>query len=124
MSALLLVFSDPAFAAGYCTRQKLKYDLSGDWKGEDSYLLRIEKLSDGPTCFSIYEANTSVVREIRDVVIRDGEVVHLAYYTHTTNAYVVYTNIKVKGDDMIFDWFSSYDLAKGKDTYIRQKTTG
>ncbi len=124
MSALLLVFSDPAFAAGHCTPQKLKYDLSGDWKGEDQYLLRIEKRPQGLTCFSIYEANTSEVREIRDVVIRDGEVVHLAYYTHSTNAYVVYANIKVKGDDMIFDWFSSYDLANGKDTYIRQKKTG
>ena len=115
----ILSLSGFASAAPVCTTQKLNGDLVGDWKGTDTYLLRIQKTRRGQTCFSIEEPGASISRDIRDVVIQNGTLMHLTYYTPSTNGYVVYANIKVTNDSLDFDWFSSYDLASGKDKYIR-----
>jgi hypothetical protein len=105
-----------------CTDQKLKDDLRGDWKGEDDYSLRISADKNGRSCFSIVDPYTKIVRNVRDVLIIDGELRHLAYYTPITDGYVVCVNIKLSKDSLSFDWFSSYGPKSGKDIYVRTPT--
>lgn len=104
----------------FCASEKIDRDITGDWKGSDTYLLRIRHEEYGYTCVSIVEKGTKTVRIVRDLVVVNGELKHLTYYTPSTGSIVVYANIKFDKGTMFFDWYSSYDLKSGSDTYALQ----
>jgi hypothetical protein len=109
-----------AFAGEYCSQDSTTQKLNGDWVGSDSYYFSIRMNDSNKICITILEDGTTTVRNIRDIVIIDGKLRHLSYFTPITKAYVVYTNIEISGNDMNFDWYSSYDNRGGKDTYSRK----
>ncbi|MBK9439498.1 MAG: hypothetical protein IPN51_16265 [Chloracidobacterium sp.] len=116
---IILALSSIIFAGETCTSQKVTDRLNGVWEGDDSYFLKFRTKA-GKLCVSVVDEEGNVTRTIKDIVVVKGRLVHLSYYTAMTGAYVVYVNIKVSGDKMKFDWFSSYDLQTGTDTYERR----
>ena len=112
-----------AFGGEFCSADNINQKVSGVWEGSDSYYFNFRINSTNKLCISILEDGTDTVRDIRDIVILDGKLKHIAYFTPITKAYVVYTNITFNGDEMNFDWFSSYDGKKGNDSYHKRKET-
>lgn len=110
-----------AFAGEFCSADRINQTLDGKWKGTDSYYFSIRTSSTNKLCIEILEDETDTVRNIRDIIIIDGKLRHLTYFTPSTQAYVVYTNIKLEKDGFSFDWYSSYANKGGKDTYYKLK---
>lgn len=110
-----------AFGAEFCSADRIDQKIEGVWKGSDSYYLNFRINTSNKLCISILEDDSDTERNIRDIVILDGKLKHLAYFTPITKAYVTYTNIEIAGDEMKFDWFSSYASKGGKDSYFRKK---
>jgi hypothetical protein len=110
-----------AFAAEYCSADKINQKIEGVWEGSDSYYFDVHINSASKLCISILEDGSDTVRNIRDIVIIDGKLAHLSYFTPITKAYVVYTNIQFVGDEMKYDWYSSYENRGGKDSYFKRK---
>lgn len=121
VAAALLIGAITVSAQEYCFKDKLNQDLSGTWTGEDSYSLKFRKDRVKGTCVSLVEPSTNTVRKIVNVIVVNGNLRHLTYYTPSTDGYVSNVNISVKGEEMKFHWFSSYENKEGDDTYIRQK---
>ena len=113
-----------AFAGEFCSADSINQKLDGIWEGSDSYYFDIRTNSQNKLCISILEDGTDTVRNIRDIVIIDGKLTHLAYFTPITKAFVVYTNIQIIGSEMKYDWYSSYDNRGGKDSYFKRKSKG
>ncbi len=104
----------------FCAGEKIDRDITGDWKGSNSYYLHIRHEEYGYTCISIVEPGKKTVRNVRDIIVVNGELRHLTFFTPSTGAIVVYSNIKFDDREMKYDWFSSFDLRQGKDTYVWQ----
>lgn len=122
-AALLLAAASPATAQEYCIAEKLNTDMTGVWTGEDSYSLVFRKDKQGRTCVKLVEPNSVISRTVRDVVVVKAEIRHLTYYTPISDGYVGYMNIVIKGDEMKFHWFGSYENKQGEDTYVRKPAT-
>ena len=120
--ALVIAFGCvAAYGAGNCTSEPIKTDLTGIWKGEDTYSFVFNKDANGRVCITIVEPETNTYREVRDIVVVKGELRHLSYYTLSTDGYVSCMNVMVKGDEMSFHWFSSFRLKQGDSLYIRAR---
>lgn len=110
------------FAAEYCSEQKIDQKIAGTWKGSDSYALQMRINNQSKLCvLMVDKENQNVARSIRDIVIVDGNLKHLTYYTPSTDGYVVYSNIQFTGDEMKFYWYSSYENQSGEDSYFLEK---
>lgn len=121
---MLFVGSVHAFAAEHCSADTInERKIAGIWEGSDHYYFNFRINTANKLCISILEDNSKIVRNIRDIVILDGKLKHLAYFTPSTKAYVIYTNIEITGDEMAFYWFSSYDNKHGNDSYYRRKVS-
>ncbi len=121
IAAIFVFGPNVVFGAGNCTNEAVKMKIAGTWIGTDSYSFQIRQDRRGRVCISIVEPRSKIVRYVRDIVVVNGEILHISYYTPSTHGYVIYVNIKISGDDMKFHWFSSYDDEQGDDTYVRQK---
>lgn len=121
--AILLTASSTIYSQEHCISEKLNTNMTGVWTGEDSYSLVFRKDLKGRTCVKLVEADSPILRKIRDIVIVKGEIRHLTYYTPSTDGYVAHLNINTKGNEMKFYWFSSYQNLHGEDTYVRQPST-
>lgn len=119
--AILVTATSTARAQEYCIAEKLNTDMAGVWTGEDSYSLVFRMDKKGRTCVKLVEPNSTTYRKVRDVVVVKGEIRHLTYYTPSTDGYVANMNIVIKGDEMKFHWFGSYENKQGEDTYIRKR---
>jgi hypothetical protein len=120
--ALVIAFGCvAAYGAEKCTSEPIRADLTGTWTGEDTYSFVFRMDANNRACISIVEPDTTTYREVRDIVVVNGELRHLTYYTPSTDGYVSCVNIKFKGDEMKFHWFGSFRLKQGDDTYVRTK---
>jgi hypothetical protein len=121
--AILLTATSAAKAQEYCIAEKLNTDMTGIWTGDDSYSLAFRVDKTGRTCVKLVEPNSTTFRKVRDVVVVKGEIRHLTYYTPSTDGYVANMNIVIKGNEMKFHWFGSYENKQGNDTYVRKPPT-
>lgn len=119
---IVVVFcSANVFAAEYCSEQKINQKITGTWKGSDLYALRMHINSQNNLCITIIDETSNTERNIRDIIIVNGKLRHLSYYTPSTDGYVIYANIEFTGEEMKFYWYSSYKNQSGEDSYFLQK---
>ncbi|MDQ3797849.1 MAG: hypothetical protein M3384_00215 [Acidobacteriota bacterium] len=124
--AICLLFIGCVNAYGkseYCSADRINQKIAGIWQGEDSYYFKFRINKAGKLCISILEDSSDTVRNIRDIVIINGKLKHLTYFTPLTRGYVVYANIEFKGEEMNFDWFGSYESKSGKASYHRREVS-
>ena len=118
---IILMFGGTnSYAAEYCSTQQVDQNISGKWKGSDSYYLIFNINKENRLCISILEDNSKIERNVRDIVIVDGKLKHFTYYTPSTDGYIIYSNIKIDGNEMQFHWYGTFGDRYGTDTYYRQ----
>ncbi|MCT7483314.1 hypothetical protein [Aliarcobacter cryaerophilus] len=106
-------------AKEFCSKENVIDDISGKWEGSNSYYYLFEKRNN-KLCISVIDPYSTTIRDVRDIIVKDGKLNLFTIHTPSTNSYtVIYDIYYTSKSKLSYNWLSPY--GKGNNNLFNTK---